>query len=150
MAVNSIREQIISNVILTLENIPSIARVSRVKLGFGDLSSVPQTQMPYVSLSAGLPSGSLKRDSTMAGKIGRIISELNIEITVYGQDNINPDQSISSLVDDVWKELYLDPNRGELAMSTEIKTDLETGIFSPYYAFSLQCIVTYIHGVNGI
>lgn len=150
MAENSIREQIIQNVIATLEAISGIAHVDRKKLGFSDLSSIPQTQMPYISVIAGLPSGTLKMSGMTAGKIGRIISELNIEITVYGQDNETPDQTISSLVDDIWKELYKDPNRAGLAISTELKAELETGIFNPYYAFSMNCIVTYIHGVDGI
>lgn len=150
MAENSIREQIIENVILTLDNIPEISHVARIKLGFSDLDSVAQTQMPYASVCAGLPSGTLKTSSMKQGDIGRIISELNIEIVVYGIDNHNPDKTISSLVDDIWKELYIDPQRGNLAISTEVKTDLETGIFNPYYAFSLNCIVNYIHSIGGI
>ena len=150
MAENSIREQIIQNVISTLKNVPDIAHIVRKKLGFNDLSSVPQTQMPYVSVIAGLPSGILKKDTMRAGNIGSIISTLDIEIVVYGMDNSTPDETISSLLDDIWIELYKDPQRDNLCISTEIKMDLETGIFDPYYVFSLNCTVEYIHTTGGI
>jgi len=150
MAVNSIREQIIQNVITSLEEIAAISTVARRKLGFSELSSIPQSQLPFIAVTAGLPSGTLKRSSRVQGNIDKIISELSIELIVYGQDNENPDQAISSLADDIWTKLYEDPQKGNLAIATSLTTNVETGIFDPYYAFSMICIVQYVHTIRGI
>ena len=150
MAANSIRERIIQNVVDSLEDISAISHVARRKLGFSELSSIPQTQMPFAGVIAGLPTGTLKKSGRVQGNVDKIISEMNIEIVVYGQDNTNPDQTISSLVDDIWAKLYADCQRGGLAIGTSLNTGLETGIFDPYYAFTITCVVGYIHSTGGI
>jgi hypothetical protein len=133
-----------------MEDVDAIAHVARKKLGFSELSSIPQTQLPYICIQAGLPDGSLKKSDRVAGNIDRIISELKIEIIVYGQDNVTPDSTISSLADDIWAALYSDPQQSGLCISTEVKTEIETGIFDPYFVFSIECIVQYIHSTGGI
>lgn len=150
MAENSIREQIIENTITAIEDIPGIAHVARKKLGFDDMASISQAQMPYAAIAAGLPNGTLKRSNMKAGDVQKIISELVIEIIIYGVDNINPDSSISSLADDVWAKLYEDPQRGGLCISSEVKAEIETGIFDPYFVFSLNYIAQYVHTTQNI
>lgn len=155
MAVNSIREQIIKHIVAALEaitrdDLPVIAKVARNKLGFDELKSVPATQLPYVAVTAGLPSGEPKFSTRNQAIIDKFQSELVVSLTVYGQDNVTPDESIASLADDVWKAVFTDPSRNGLALQTTIRPEMETGVFDPYYAFNMDVVVIYIHDRSSI
>lgn len=150
MADNSIRERIILDVISTLESIDTIAKVARKKLEFDQLDSVALTQMPYVAVVAHLPKPDPKFSKRNQHTIDKFISDLDIALTIYGQDVENPDSMVSSLLDDIWKKMYVDPTRDGLAMRTLLVPDSEVGILDPYFAFNIACTVTYIHDTQSI
>lgn len=151
MAVNSIRERLIVDIEAVLNEIPSIQTVKRKKLGFDELQGITGPQLPYIAIVAGLPvPEEVKWSGRIQGKIGKFISRLTLQLTVYGLENVSPDQEISNLADDIWAKLYDNYNRNGLALSTLVKHELETGIFDPYFAFNMEVEIVYVHDTSSI
>ena len=151
MATNSIREQLIVNVETALNSISSIQTVARKKLGFDELEGIAGSQLPYTAIVAGLPiPEKVKWSAREQGRIDQFTSALTLQLTVYGLENVNPDQEISNIADDIWIKLYEDYTREGLALSTLIKPNLEIGVFDPYFAFNLEVKIVYIHDTSSI
>ena len=150
MAANSLREQLILDVKSSLESISSIAHVDRRKLSFDELETVPATQLPYVVVMGDLPIPKYKFEGRSSASIGAVISELTINLTVYGSERENPDSAISSLLDDIWVKMFEDPTRSGLAIKTTLYPSPKYAILDPYYAFEVDVIVTYKHTTNSI
>jgi len=150
MAANSKREQIIVSVKEDLETIPSIATVKRSLPTLKDLENFAVTQFPVIAMVAGLP---VPRPHVVgrrtAGK-DVFISDLNISLYCYFQDNVEPDTQLSNILDDLWATLYADPTRGELAIGTTLKPEFYRGYWEPFYAFRVDVVIQYSHKTGGI
>lgn len=140
------RELITKNIVSTLENGTSLAKVTRKKILLSDWDTIPETQLPYASVMSGLPNGAGVRFSTrQQGKIKDIRSELLTTVTVFGRDNVTPDETISSLLQEIWAALFVDYRRGNHALQTTIRPEVETDVFDPYYAFEIVVATEYLH-----
>ena len=153
MAEDSRAELLVQNVITTLEGLGSgdlFTTVERKKLGLDDLDNVATTQMPYCAVTSGLPDAEPKRSGRTVAVVDKFQSTLTITLTVYGLDNVTPDATILSMVDDMWSGLFADPSRGGLALSTTLLPELETDILDPYYVFAVDVEIVYVHTRAGI
>lgn len=151
MAANSKREQITGKVVSLLTGLASISTVKRVQpTGLSALQSYASTQLPLAVVLAGLPVPKEKY-SQQARNLDTVISDLGIDIFVYAMDNVNPDSTISTLVDDIWALLYADITQGfNWVHSTRLMPEPATGIWDPYCGFNIRAIITYQHSKGGI
>lgn len=155
MAANSLAEQIVQDIVSAIEGIQvdavaTFKKVERKKLGFDELSSVPSTLLPYAAVTVGLPDATPKISGRIRAVVDKFQSILTVSVTVYGMDNTDPDVTILSLADDLWVAIYSDPGRNGLALHTSVLPELETGIFDPYYAFTMDVEVVYVHDRTSI
>lgn len=151
MALNSTREQIITNVVDTLSVVPSLSAVKRRRMtDFDELKSIPTTQLPYVSVMGGLPEPVQKKSGRRPGGVEIITSELKVEIVCYQLASEDPDVVLSDLLDDIWSSLYADQLRGGVAMATELTPAVDPIFISPYILFRVECKITYLHDTTHI
>lgn len=148
--VDNKRELITQNIKLTLES-TSLAQVTRKKLHLDEWDTVPLAQLPYCSVMSGLPSPqSIKFSTRTQGRIDVIRSELTTAVTVFGQDNVTPDETISSLLQEIWAALFIDYRRGGHALQTVINPQIKTAVLDPYYAFEVEVLTEYHHDTTHI
>ena len=144
MGKNSIREQILVNIQKTIEGMDIFKTVLRVFTK--DIDSFAETQFPVAVIEGGLPVPVPHFSKTKSGGMpAQFRSMLPVMIYVFAKENTNPDSVISDLSDELWKELYNDPKRGGLAVSTIIQPETEVMILLPYVRFGFRCEVYYIH-----
>ena len=150
MAANSMREQIIVYVQNKVTELSSIKTVSRVKQTYSDLQQFAITQLPLIAVVGRLPQPVEKVSSRTRVNIDLIISELPIDLYVYFQDKVNPDETLSNLLDDLWSKLYEDEEMGGLVTSTLLTADEEPEYWEPFVAFRMMVRVKYKHTTGGI
>jgi len=151
MSANSKRELIILDFVSKLGTIPTIATVERKKPQLNELDGIAETQLPMAVVLGKLPvPQEIKWSSREQGVPDYFISDLDVEVLVYGRDNVTPDSSISNFADDIWEKLYSDPTIGGLIRLLQIKPDVDTLIYDPYFMFRMVCTVTYQHQTGGI
>jgi hypothetical protein len=151
MALNSTREQVINNVVTTLEGVESLSCVSRKRMtDLDELQSVPTTQLPYISVTGGLPEPIQKQSGRRFGNVEAVKSVLAVEIVCYALAPVDSDTVLSDLLDDVWAALYTDQTRGGIALGTELTPQVEPVFIQPYILFRVVCNVTYLHDTTHI
>lgn len=151
MALNSVREQIINNVVSTLEGVESLKSVKRRRMtDLDELQSVPTTLLPYISVTGGLPEPIQKKSGRRTGNVEVVTSVLAVEIVCYHLAPVDPDVVLSNLLDDVWSALYEDQTRGGIALETELIPQVEPVFIQPYILFRVVCNVTYLHDTTHI
>ena len=150
MAANSMREQIIVYVSNKIGELSSIKTVSRVKQTYSDLQQFALPQLPIVAVVGRLPLPVEKVSSRTKVKIDLIISELSIDLYVYFQDRVTPDEKLSNLLDDLWAKLYEDEGMGGLVISTFLSADEQPEYWEPFVAFRVTVKVKYRHTTGGI
>jgi hypothetical protein len=150
MAANSKREQIIVQVETDINAIASINHVTRNAPSKTDLDSYALTQFPVICILAGLPDPVPHEVGRRVAGKDLFVSNLTLSLYGYFQDNVSPDTTLSSLVDDLWTKLYADPTRGGLALGTRLKPELNVDFWNPFYAFKIDAIVQYSHSTGGI
>ena len=151
MALNSTREKIINNVVDTLSSVESLAFINRRRMtDLDELKSVPTTQLPYISITGGLPEPIQKQSGRRPGNVEIIKSTLAIEIVCYQLAPVDPDVVLSDLLDDIWASLYTDQTRGGIALGTELIPQVEPVFIQPYILFRVVCNVTYLHDTTHI
>jgi hypothetical protein len=153
MADNSKRERIIVYVVDLLETLASINTVVRVKQTYQELENFSGPQMPVAAVVGRLPVPSTSGMQTHISRrtsVDIIISDLAIDVFVYGQDNVAPDTLVSNLADDLWALLYQDQKMGGLVVETRLILDEENEFWHPYVAFKLTVQVKYKHDTGGI
>lgn len=147
MADNSTREQLILRVIEELTSIPWVNQTRRVRPTMEDLTSYSSTMLPLIIVEAGLPVPVEKKSSRVPGRIDLFVSELSVEVFCYILENEEPDVIISNYLDDIWVKLHEDPLKNSLCIGTTVKPRVEKLILSPYTAFSVNVVLTYIHTI---
>ena len=151
MAGNSIREQILDNIVDTLDGVSALAVTKRRRMtDIDELKSVPTTQLPYVSVTGGLPEPIQKQSGRRYGNVQIVKSVLAVEIVCYQLAPVNPDVVLSDLLDDIWAALYVDQTRGGVALDTELIPQVEPVYIQPYILFRVVCNVTYLHDTTHI
>lgn len=151
MALNSVREQIINNIVTTLTDIESLSCVSRRRMtDLDELQSVPTTQLPYMSVTGGLPEPIQKQSGRRFGNVEVVKSVLTVEVVCYHLAPVDPDTVLSNLLDDVWAALYTDQTRGGTALGTELIPQVEPVFIQPYILFRVVCNITYLHDTTHI
>ena len=151
MAANSTREQIIDNIVDTLSGVSSLASINRKRMtDMDELTSVPTTQLPYISVMGGLPEPIQKQSGRRYGNVEVIKSNLAVEIVCYQLAHNDPDVVLSDLLDDIWASLYTDQTRGGVALSTELIPQVEPVFIIPYILFRVVCNVVYLHDTTHI
>lgn len=150
MAANSIREQIIVQVKSELDEVASLKTVVRRLPSKEDLQNFAITQLPVVAIVAGLPKPDPHYVPRGPARKDVFISDLSLRLFCYFQDNVNPDTTLSSILDDLWAALYSDTTKGGLAISTDLKPEVYTDFWDPYYAFMIEAIIKYSHTTGGI
>lgn len=149
MADNSIREQIIQNIITTMEGINGIKTVVRENPAtFNDLKAKPATDLPFISIVGALPSPI--KYYYKGSSAGAVQSELFVTCTFFGLENNNPDEKISYWLDEIWQAVNADRKRGGLAENTEVTPAFGSGVDLPYIAFFVDIKVTYRHTLEQI
>lgn len=140
------RELITQNIVASIATGTSLAKVARKKVLLADWDTIPETQLPYASVMSGLPNPQEIRFTTrQQGKIKDIRSELLTTITVFGRDNVTPDETMSALLQELWIAIFRDYRRGNHALQTTIRPEIETDVFDPYYAFEIVVATEYLH-----
>ena len=153
MALNSKREQIMLAVVAKLNTLTGILKVSRRRPTLEQLTSIANTELPQIAVTAGLPVPNPHFDEQ--GRLKRrdlFISELGVEVVFYDMlyDDDSYDATISSFADDLWVALNSDQTWGGLAVETEIEPDSDITVYDPYLAFRMKLTIKYIHGIGGI
>jgi len=149
MAANSKRERIVQQVVTELEAVSSVTTVIRKLPTYEDLGKFALTQLPVVAVVAGLPVP-IPHPATRGTGKDIFLSELALSLYCYFQDNVNPDSTLSTLLDDLWAKLYTDQEKAGLALGTVLKPTAHQDYWHPFYAFRLDAIITYTHGIGGI
>lgn len=151
MALNSTRELIVTDIVDTLTNVTSIAEVKRRRMAdIDELKAIPTTQLPYISVTGGLPEPIQKKSGRKPGGIETVVSTLAVEILCYNLAYDNPDVALSDLLDDIWAALYADQTRGGIALSTDVIPQVEPAYINPYILFRVVCNVVYVHDITHI
>ena len=150
MADNSKRERIIQADFSIVQGISSIKTPIRTIPKYKDLQSYALPQLPVAAIVGGLPKPVEKKSGRTSHGVDQITSRLIVNVYVYLQANVDADAAISSLVDDLWRELYTDPSRGKLVLDTTLDLQEDIQSWAPYLAFRLICTHHYIHDTGGI
>lgn len=155
MAANSLREQIIVHVVDLVEDVSSIKTVVRVKQSYSDLQQFAVTQLPLAAVVGQLPrpvpaGGRLGSHKSTRSCMDVFISDLPVDIYVYGQELDNPDTLVSILADDIWAKLYEDQYMGGLVISVWVSFEEQLEYWHPYVAFKATVTVKYKHTTGGI
>lgn len=141
MASNSIAEQIIQNIVTTLEAVESLKSVARQWPTMDELKRTAITMLPRVAVVHNLPSP-IDVTPTTPGQ-SRSKSALPITLYLYFQ-SAKQSETALSLVDDIWAALLVDRERGGLAIDTTIKPKA-MGDFAHIVACKIDVSVTYLH-----
>jgi len=149
MAENSIREQIIAQVVSELENIDGINVVQRTLPMFDQLKEFPSTVFPLAVVVGGLPKPVTKRTGR-TGHVDHLTSQLTIDVNVYFVNSGDPDTLISNLADDIWIKLWTDQTKGGLVRQSEVEFLTNPVHWEPFIAFKMRNTVTYEHDTGGI
>lgn len=150
MAHDSKREQIIQNIIDTIQNIESIKTVKRSHPSSPtQLKSIPAAQIPWVGITAGLPKIG-KYFSNMENNYSKINSNLQIILACVALHKDDPDKWISFYTDEIWDALYTDQSRGGFAISTRLEPNIADGMDTPYIGFYVVITINYNHDTKGI
>lgn len=150
MASNSKREQIILAVKSEVEEISAINTVVRKLPTYEDLKNFALPQLPVTVIVAGLPDP-VPHERTRGGDLKDVfLSNLTISLFTYFQDHVNPDTTLSSLLDDLWAKLYADQQKGGLVLNTTIVPKVSQDYWDPFYAFKLDLVLQYSHSKGGI
>lgn len=157
MAANSKREQILLQVVSEVETLiddGTVKTVSRrLPEGIEELDRYASTQLPLVVVMGQLPRllevhGGNRSNRSADCKLVK----WSLPVGVYGyfMDNENPDTTLSSFADDLFRVLNADPSKGGLAIETRVLPDAQIGIWDPYVAFKFLVEVHYVHTLGGI
>jgi hypothetical protein len=156
MAGNSKREQILLKIVSNLEElVPEVVKkVSRrLPADLSDLDRRAATQLPLIVVMGKLPR---LVETHGGGRSNRsadcqtAVSALPVEVYCYFMDNEDPDSTLSSLADDLYRVLNSDPSKGGLAIKTRVLPDSNIGAWDPYVAFKFLVEITYVHSLGGI
>lgn len=149
----SLRENIILNVVTTLEGISELKEVRRNNTSLTELESASVSIFPFCSVLGNLPTLNTERFHRFAqgDKTAKTFeSTLDIDIFVYGNNKDAPDTEISNLLEKLWKALYADPLRGGTARSTFVTSRPVIGRMQPIFGFVITATVTYKHSLSEI
>ncbi len=146
MASNSITEQIVQDIVTTLEAVESIKTVAREWPTMDELKRTPITQLPKVAVVHDLPAP-IDVTPTTPGQ-SRSMSDFPLTLFLYFQSATKSKTAIS-LVDDMWAALLADRQRGGLAMDTTIKPRA-MGDFSHIVACKIDVTVRFLHANTSI
>jgi len=149
MAANSKREQIIISDFNLVQAVPSIKSPIRTLPEYAELTCYAQTQFPVCAVVGRMPVPN-EKFSQRGVAVDQIRSEIKVDIFVYLQVNEDADSLISSVADDLFKQLYTDESRGKLVYETTIKIKEKVNIWNPFVAFQMTAIHKYIHDTGGI
>jgi len=150
MSANSKRELLLETVRTALADIEWVAKVERQKLTIEELKNLATTQLPYLGMVGSLPD---PRENTRGGarSADSFISDLAITIVCYGTDNVNPDSTISTYLDDLWRTLFaLEYDRSLQVIKVDVQPTTQQANWKPYFAFVIKYVVTYAHDKGGI
>lgn len=155
MAVNSRREQIIVHIVDLIKDLSSIKTVKRVRQTYSELQQFAVTQLPLVAVVGRLPLPTVPGGGRSSHRSTRtcmdvFISELVVDLFVYGQELKNPDVLISNLADDLWRTLYTDQTKGKLVIDTWVLFEEEPEFWHPFVAFKVSAKMKYTHTTGGI
>lgn len=144
---SSKREQIVQHVVAALQNLSWVRCVTRRPYTYAEeLEGFAQTQFPLVSLLAHLPKPVQER---RAGAGKEFVSTLDLDCYVFALAAQTPDETLSSMLDDVWRVLFADRRRGGLALDTTVLPETEAAHRPPYVGLWLRARVTYVHDHSG-
>lgn len=134
MAENSIREQLLVSNKTLIESMGIFNSVKRCRLTHADLCNFAVTQFPVVAIVGGLPTPT-PHQATRGVPKDVYIMNLEIQLYVYLQAMDDFDSDISSLADDLWRELNTDQSRNTLAFETLITPAKPIHLYAPYAGF---------------
>ena len=149
MSDNSIREQIIEADKAIIESMSNIKTVIRRLPSYADLQQFALSQFPAVVVVGRMPEPE-NHISRRDGQVDQCLSELKVDLFIFIQENENADSQISSLLDDFWRVLYLNPTRNNLVLITELIAEENIEIWEPFVAFKITCKHKYKHTTGGI
>jgi hypothetical protein len=152
VAQNSRREQILIKLEAALEALDSIKTVERtLPNGLSDLDNYAEPQLPLAAMVGNLPKPVYKISTRDGHTVDKVTSVLGVNLYVYAHDNVTPDTTISTLADDVWRQMLADETHGfKWVSGTEVHPDINTAVWAPYCAFNMLINVTYLHSKGGI
>lgn len=153
MAANSKREQIILAVVAELETLSSVSSdsIKRRIPTYEELSNFALPQLPVIAVVGGLPKPVHHKVTRVKGITKDVfISELTISLFTYFQDYVDPDSTLSSLLDDIWVKLYADQTKGGLVISTTLTPNVSQDYWDPFYAFKVDVKMQYTHDIGGV
>ena len=150
MAANSKREQIINKVVAEMGEVSTIASVLRRVPSREELGNFALPQLPVCAIVGGLPVPVPHPVGRRSAGKDIFLSNLTVSLFVYFQDNVTPDTTLSSLLDDIWVKLYADETKGGLAINTTLTPTVSHDFWDPFYAFKLDAVIQYSHSKGGI
>ena len=141
------REQIIQNVIESLETVSGIKKpVQRVLPAFQDMANFASTQFPLCAVVGGLPRPLKPLELTgLTHQEAGIVSTLTVGVYVYFTITPTVHTQLDEVSQAVWEALGTEPRRGGLARSSRIECNPEISQVLPYIAFNMKCHVNYTH-----
>lgn len=138
----------------TLVTDGTIKTVSRrLPEGIEDLDRYASTQLPLVVVMGKLPRlieihGGNRSNHSADCQL--VKWALPVEVFGYFMDNSDPDSTLSSFADDLFRVLNVDPSKGSLALGTKVMPEPEVGIWDPYVAFKFLVEIQYVRTLGGI
>jgi len=151
MGTNSIRERLIVADAELIEKITTIKTVRRSMQMYADFKQFTTQQFPVAAVVGRLPVPDFHL-VRQTGHVDYCISELRVDVYIYfhQQDIEKMDTEISDIVEDLWVQLFTDPTRGGLCITTQVTMDENIGVLRPYAAFNLIVSHQYQHTIGGI
>ncbi len=148
MAEASKRELIIRDLVDTVTGLHWARTVARRPYAHAEeLDCFAQTQFPVLSLLAHLPKPVQER---RAGAGKEFVSTLDVDIYVFALQARTPDETLSAMLDDLWRVLFQDRRRGGLALDTTVLPETEAAHRPPYVGAWLRARISYVHDHRGI
>lgn len=153
MSIVNIRERILVKVVTVIEALSSIKKVARdLPKGLEELESVPDTQIPYCTVTGELPRPEPHPQNRSKNIWADVFEgELHIFVGCYYKEtgDYSLDQIKGDLYDDLWKVLNADQSLGGDVYYFEILPTVDEFIAEPYAVFRLTLVVKYKHGIGG-
>lgn len=150
MSENSKREGILTAIETALHDLSWVNKVERQKLTMEELKNLATTQLPYLGMVGSLPNPR-ENPQGRSRKPDHFISDLSVNIVCYGMDNTSPDSSVSNYLDDMWAVLFaIDFSRNLSVIKVDVQPTVQQANWKPYFAFSINYVVTYAHDKGGI
>lgn len=149
----SIREEIIQNVVETLDESGLISRVIRIVPEQNDIERLPAGDFPVVSVLGRLPEVTYPDFYSAASSLStsmELTSLLEIELYIHGKNDKQSDEEISVLVAEIWKLLHKDRSRGGLCSYTRLQPELIPIRQLPYFSFLITLECKYKHNYEDI